>query len=193
MGYVRNPHKAIIIAGPSGSGKTTITKHLLRNNTNLNFSVSACTRAKRKQEVHGKDYYFISTHEFKRKIAEGAFFEWKEVYVGDYYGTLKTEVANIRKANKAVIFDTDVRGGIQLKSYFKEHALAVYIKVPSIKLLAERLRKRKTEREEKQLLRMSTIEEEASLVEKFDVILINSVLQDSLNNIQKISDEFLAK
>ena len=104
-------HKAIILSGPSGSGKTTIARHLLRNNADLSFSVSACTRAKRPQEVHGKDYYFLSIREFKRKIAEEAFMEWEEVYAGSYYGTFKTEVANIWNTGKAAVLDIDVQGG----------------------------------------------------------------------------------
>ena len=153
--------------------------------------MSVCTRTKRPQEVHGKDYFFLSISEFKRKIAEGAFMEWEEVYAGSYYGTLKTEVANLWNQGKAVVFDTNVQGGLQLKSYLKERALAIYVKVPSIKLLAERLRKRKTEPEEEQLLRMSIIDQEASLAGKFDVILINKHLQTSLQNAQKLVNEFL--
>lgn len=185
-------HKAIILSGPSGSGKTTIARHLLRNNADLSFSVSACTRAKRPQEVHGKDYYFLSIREFKRKIAEEAFMEWEKVYAGSYYGTFKTEVANIWNTGKAAVLDIDVQGGVQLKSYFKERALAIYVQVPSIKLLAERLRRRKTEPEAEQLLRMSKIEQEARLAEKFDVILINKHLQTTLQNAQKLLDKFLA-
>ena len=118
--------------------------------------------------------------------------EWEEVYAGSYYGTFKTEVANIWNTGKAAVLDIDVQGGVQLKSYFKERALAIYVQVPSIKLLAERLRRRKTEPEAEQLLRMSKIEQEARLAEKFDVILINKHLQTTLQNAQKLLDKFLA-
>ena len=183
--------KAIILSGPSGSGKTTIARHLLANNKDLGSSVSACTRAKRPQEIHGKDYYFLSVSEFQRKIAQGGFIEWEEVYEGSYYGTLKTEVANLCKAGKVVVFDMDVQGGLRLKSYFKERALAVYVKVPSIQLLAERLAKRQTETAEEIVLRMSKVEREASLAVQFDVILINEQLQTCLKNAQTLLDEFL--
>lgn len=184
-------HKAIILSGPSGSGKTTIASHLLANNKDLGFSVSACTRAKRPQELHGKDYYFLSVSEFQRKIAQGAFIEWEEVYAGRYYGTLKAEVANLWNAGKVAVFDIDVQGGIQLKSYFKERALAVYVQVPSIQLLAERLAKRQTEPAEEIMLRMSRVEREASLAAQFDAILINEELQTCLKNAQTLLDEFL--
>ena len=145
----KDAQKAIILSGPSGSGKTTITNHLLSNNTDLGFAVSACTRAKRPQEIQGKDYYFTSVREFKHKIAQKAFVEWEEVYEDSYYGTLKTELADIWKMGKAVLFDTDVQGGLRLKSYLQKRALGIYVQVPSVQLLTERLKIRNTEREQK--------------------------------------------
>jgi len=171
--------KAIIFAGPSGSGKTTIARHLVDSNERVLFSISACTRAKRSHEIHGKDYYFLSIREFKRKIEQEAFIEWEEVYAKHYYGTLKSEVENIWAKGKAAIFDMDVQGGLKLKSYFKEAALAVYIKVPSIQLLAERLRERKTESEEDIARRMRKATNETALAPKFDTILTNGNLSVS--------------
>ncbi len=189
MGH--NPHKAIIFSGPSGAGKTTIANHLLKSNANLKFSVSACTRSKRPHEIHGKDYYFLSVHEFKHKIVQDAFIEWKEVYAGSYYGTFKIEVANIWAEEKIAVFDMDVQGGLKLKSYFKENALAVYVKVPSLQLLTERLRKRKTESKEDIALRMDKVANENDLAMQFDVTLFNEDLPTSLAEAQALLDKFL--
>jgi guanylate kinase len=183
--------KAIIFSGPSGSGKTTIAKHLLKKNENVGFSVSACTRSRRPHEIHGKDYYFLSTHEFKLKIAQGAFIEWEEVYAGSYYGTFKTEIVNIWAAGQIVLFDIDVQGGLKLKSYFQENALAVYVEAPSLQILKERLEKRATEPEQNIILRTNKVAQEASLASKFDVILINKTLQKSLAEAQALLDTFL--
>ena len=185
------PNKALIFAGPSGSGKTTIARYLLENNEDLGFSISACTRPKRPQEIHGQDYYFLSVDEFKRKIEQEAFIEWEEVYEGRYYGTLKTEVANIWKAGKAVVFDMDVQGALRLKSYFQENALAVYVHVPSPSLLEQRLRGRKTEPAEELAHRIGKVKQEASSATQFDVILVNEHLKTSLSNAWKLADKFL--
>ena len=184
-------YKSFIFAGPSGSGKTTIARHLLRNNVDLGFSISACTRAKRPQEVHGKDYYFLSVDEFKQEIAQQSFIEWEEVYKGHYYGTLKKEVNGIWSQGKAAVFDMDVQGALQLKSYFKERALAVYIQAPSVELLTERLTKRKTESEETLRLRLSKEVHEAYSADQFDVILVNERLKSTLQAAQKLVDDFL--
>jgi guanylate kinase len=183
--------KAIILCGPSGSGKTTIAKHLLEKNANVRFSVSACTRPKRPHEIHGEDYYFLSTHEFKLKIVQGAFIEWEEVYEGSYYGTFKTEIVNIWAAGQVALFDIDVQGGLKLKSYFKEDALAVYIEAPSLQILRERLQKRATEPEQNIILRTNKVAQEANLASKFDVILINETLQKSLAEAQALLDKCL--
>ena len=187
----KKSHKAIILSGPSGSGKTTIAKHLLKNNVEVGFSVSACTRLRRPHEIHGKDYYFLSAHEFKRKIAQGEFIEWEEVYAGSYYGTFKTEVANIWDTGRIAVFDVDVQGGLRLKSYFKEDALAVYVEVPSLQVLKERLKRRATELEQSIVLRTNKVVQEASLASEFDIILVNEHLQKSLADAQTLLDNFL--
>src|SRR6187402_3699655 len=135
--------KAIIFSAPSGSGKTTIVKHLLASNPDLGFSISASTRDKRgRTESHGKDYYFLAPDEFKKKIDEDAFIEWEEVYEGNFYGTLKSEIERIWNEGKNVIFDVDVKGGLNLKKYFGDKALAIFVLVPSIETLEQRLRGR---------------------------------------------------
>lgn len=187
-----NSGKFIIVSGPSGVGKTTFIQHLLKTNVNYRFSVSACTRAKRPQEIHGKDYHFLSVSEFKRKIEQDEFIEWQEVYEGSYYGTLKKETEKLLKAGEIVIFDVKVQGGLQLKSYLKDRALAIYIKAPSMELLEERLRNRKTDSQESIALRMEKVELENKLATQFDVVLINNHLQTFLQEAQKILDEFLA-
>jgi len=125
--------KAIIFSAPSGSGKTTIVRSLVKQNPDLEFSISACTRDRRgRQEENGKDYYFLSPEEFKHKIDNDEFVEWHEFYAGNFYVTLKSEIARIWSEGKNVIFDVDVKGGVNLKKYFGERALAVFVKVSSM-------------------------------------------------------------
>ncbi|MFN6083130.1 MAG: guanylate kinase, partial [Bacteroidota bacterium] len=141
-------NKAIIFCAPSGSGKTTIVKHLLSIDERLAFSVSACTRKQRANEVHGRDYYFLTHDDFKQKITNNEFLEYEEVYGGNYYGTLKSEVERIWAQNRAVLFDVDVEGGLNIKKYFGNNALAVFVKPPDVDTLEKRLRERSTETEE---------------------------------------------
>src|SRR6476620_11022790 len=137
------PGKAIIFCAPSGSGKTTLVKHLLSTNTDLGFSISASTRDKRgRTEKNGQDYYFLTPDDFKKKIDNDEFIEWEEVYEGNFYGTLKSEIERIWKEGKNVIFDVDVKGGLNLKKYFGDKALAIFVKVPSLEILRERLHDR---------------------------------------------------
>jgi guanylate kinase len=186
--------KALIFSAPSGSGKTTIVKHLLENNKDLGFSISASTRDKRgRTEQHGKDYYFLTPEDFKKKIDNDEFIEWEEVYAGNFYGTLKTEIEHIWNEGKNVIFDVDVKGGINLKKYFGDKALAVFVKVPSIEVLKERLRDRGTESDESLSRRLFKAQFEMTFQDKFDVVLVNEDLKKSLQQAQKIYDEFKAK
>jgi guanylate kinase len=122
--------KCVIFSAPSGAGKTTIVHYLLNQNLGLEFSISACSRSPRENEINGKDYHFFSLEEFKAKIHQGAFIEWEEVYQNNFYGTLKSEIERIWNKGKAVIFDVDVIGGLNLKKIFKEQALAVFVKAP---------------------------------------------------------------
>lgn len=185
--------KALIFSAPSGSGKTTIVKHLLQNNTDLGFSISASTRDKRgRTEQHGKDYYFLSPEEFRQKIDANEFIEWEEVYEGNFYGTLKSEIERLWSEGKNVIFDVDVKGGLSLKKYFGDKALAVFVKVPSIEVLKERLKDRGTESEESLSRRLFKAKFEMGFEDKFDVVLVNEDREKSLAEAQKLYDDFKA-
>ncbi|HNV27822.1 MAG TPA: guanylate kinase [Cyclobacteriaceae bacterium] len=186
--------KALIFSAPSGSGKTTIVKHLLKNNSDLGFSISASTRDRRgRTEQDGKDYHFLTPEEFKEKIDNDEFIEWEEVYAGNFYGTLKTEIERIWSEGKNVIFDVDVKGGINLKKYFGENALAVFVKVPSIEILKARLQERGTESEESLSRRLFKAKFEMTFQDKFDVVLVNEDLDKSLAEAQKLYDQFKAR
>ncbi len=182
--------KLIIFSAPSGSGKTTIVKQLLANNPNLGFSISACTRDKRgRSEQDGQDYYFLTPDEFRKKIDEDAFVEWEEVYPGAYYGTLKSEIERIWASGKHVIFDVDVKGGLALKNYYKERALAIFVKVPSLEILEDRLRIRCTESEESLSKRIFKMKFEWAFQDKFDVVLVNDQLEEAVMEAQRLFDE----
>jgi guanylate kinase len=183
--------KAIIFSAPSGSGKTTIVKHLLKTNPDLGFSISASTRDKRgRTEQHGKDYYFLTPEEFKKKIDDNEFIEWEEVYEGNFYGTLKSEIDRIWKQGKNVIFDVDVKGGLNLKKYFGDKALAVFVKVPTLEILKERLNDRGTESAESISRRLFKANFEMSFQDQFDKVLINENLHKSLAEAQLLYEEF---
>ncbi|MDN3686936.1 guanylate kinase [Cyclobacterium jeungdonense] len=184
--------KAIIFSAPSGSGKTTIVKHLLQQIPQLGFSISACTRDRRgRAEENGKDYYFLTPEEFREKIAQKAFIEWEEVYEGNFYGTLKEEIQRIWDDGKHVIFDVDVKGGLNLKKYFGKRALAVFVKVPSMEDLAERLRGRGTESEESLSRRIYKAKFEMGFEDRFDITLINEDLEVSFKEAEKLVREFI--
>ncbi len=183
--------KAIIFCAPSGSGKTTIVKHLLSNRSDLGFSISACTRDRRgRNEIDGKDYYFLSIDEFRKRIEEQAFVEWEEVYPGGYYGTMKSEIHRLWNEGKNVIFDVDVKGGLKLKEYFGEKALAIFVKVPSEEELEKRLRQRGTETEDSLSKRLFKVKFEMTFQDKFDVILLNDNLEESLGKAEELYDSF---
>jgi guanylate kinase len=184
--------KALIFSAPSGSGKTTIVKHLLSINPKLGFSISACTRDKRgRNEQNGKDYYFLTPEEFKDKIDKQEFIEWEEVYAGNFYGTLKSEIERIWAQGKHVIFDVDVKGGLNLKKYFGDRALAVFVKVPSIEVLEERLRDRNTDSEDSISRRLFKAKFELKFEDKFDVTLVNEDLDTSLRKAERLMTDFI--
>ncbi len=186
--------KAIIFSAPSGSGKTTIVKHLLQHNPDLGFSISASTRDRRgRKETNGVDYYFLSPEEFKKKIDNDEFIEWEEVYAGNFYGTLKSEIDRIWGEGKNVIFDVDVKGGINLKKYFGEKALSVFVKVPTLEILKQRLNERGTESEESWSRRVFKAKFEMTFQDKFDVVLLNGDLATATAEAQKLYDTFKSK
>lgn len=183
--------KTLIFSAPSGSGKTTIVRYLLKQNLNLEFSVSACSRKPRSEEVHGRDYYFLSVEEFRKNIEDGKFVEWEEVYRDHFYGTLKSELERIWQAGRYAIFDVDVIGGRNLKKIFGQNALAVFVKPPSLETLEERLTDRSTDSEEKILERIDKAVEEMEYAKYFDVVLVNDKLDTALEEALNIVKKFL--
>jgi guanylate kinase len=185
--------KLVILSGPSGAGKSSFAKHLLKNGKyNLAFSVSACSRKKREDEIEGKDYYFLTIDSFKSKIEENEFLEWEEVYPNHYYGTLKIEVDKLRSFGKNVLFDVDVMGGINIKRKYKEDALSIFISPPSFEILEERLVNRKTESEENISRRIRKAKLEMAYSTRFDHF-INDNLEEALKEADKVVGEFLTQ
>lgn len=185
--------KLIIFSAPSGAGKTTIVKHLLKQNFDLEFSISATSRKPRHTEINGKDYYFLSAEEFTAKLENGEFLEWEEVYKGTSYGTLKSEVERIRRLGKNVIFDVDVVGGLNIKKFYGDAALAVFIQPPSIGELRNRLEGRSTDSEDKIAMRVAKAEHELSFAPEFDVVITNDDLEVAFSEAEKIITAFLEK
>lgn len=184
--------KVLIFSAPSGAGKTTIVHHLLnKSDLNLSFSVSACSRNKRENEVHGKDYYFLTADEFRSKISNDEFLEWEEVYENNYYGSLKSEVDRLTGEGKNVVFDVDVQGGINIKKHYKENALSVFIMPPDINALEQRLIARSTDKPEAIKMRIEKAKYEISFADQFDVIIINDSLNKALAEAEKIVREFV--
>lgn len=184
-------NKVIIFSAPSGSGKTTLVKHCLGIFSELEFSISATTRSPRGEEIHGKDYYFLSPDEFREKIKENAFVEYEEVYTDKFYGTLKSEVERIWSNKKVVIFDVDVVGGVNLKKIFGEQAMSIFIAPPSIEELERRLISRNTDSLETIKTRVSKAQEELEYQHQFDKIIINDDLQLAKNEIEKLISNFI--
>ena len=185
--------KLIIFSAPSGAGKTTIVRHLLDRNLNLEFSISATSRGKRHTETDGKDYYFLTPEEFRKKIENGEFLEWQEVYHGTFYGTLKTEVERIRKAGRNVIFDVDVVGGSNIKKFYGDEALAVFVQPPSVEELRNRLVSRSTDAPEVIEKRIAKEEYELTYANKFDRIIVKEVLETAFEEAEEYIRKFIAE
>lgn len=188
---ISGQNRVIIFSAPSGSGKSTIVNHLLEKYPFLEFSISATSRAPRGEEKHGKEYFFYTTEEFEELIDKGAFVEYEEVYKGSYYGTLKREIERIWAKGHTILFDIDVKGGVNLKKIFGESAMAVFIKPPSVEELRNRLVGRGTDSPEAIQKRVAKAEEELTYEPLFDVVLVNDKLSDSLAEAESLVEKFV--
>ncbi len=184
--------KLIVFCAPSGSGKTTIVRHLIQNmSEELSFSVSATTRKPRAGEKNKIHYYFLDQQSFLNEIEKNGFAEYEEVYPGMFYGTLKSEIQRIRETGKSVILDIDVKGGINIKDFYKDDCLAVFVKVPNLDILEQRLRSRNTEGEEALKTRLGKAAEEMLLENSFDCSLINDELSKTLIEAEDLVKNFI--
>jgi guanylate kinase len=184
--------KAILFSAPSGSGKTTIIKRLLQYFDCFEFSISATSRQPREGERDGVDYYFLSPDEFEKRVQRDEFLEWEEVYAGTRYGTLKSEIERIANKGKVVIFDVDVNGGINIKKYFGDEAMAIFVMPPSIEVLEQRLRSRGTESEESIQKRLGRSAKELGEAERFDVTIVNDDLDRAVAETKAVVEDFLS-
>lgn len=185
--------KLVIFSAPSGAGKTSIVRYLLEKDMNLSFSVSACTRPPREGEKDGRDYYFMTVKDFMDRVKRNEFVEWEEVYRDHYYGTLRSEMQRIWDKGQHIIFDVDVKGGLNLKKQFGEKALAFFVRPPSMAELKKRLIHRSTDKEDEIGLRLRKAEEEMQYEKFFDVILVNDNLDVALNEAYRLVRNFLDK
>lgn len=187
-------NKVIIFSAPSGAGKSTIVNHILGLHPELEFSISATSRAPRGEEQHGVEYYFYTADEFRAMISEGRFVEHEEVYPGSFYGTLKSEVERIWAKGHAIVFDIDVQGGVNLKRIFGDQAFSVFIQAPSVEVLRERLVGRGTDTPEAIDRRVAKAASEMEFAAgKFDHVLVNDDLQAAFAEAERIIDEFMKK
>lgn len=185
--------KLFIFSAPSGSGKSTIVQHLMKLKLGLAFSISATSRRPRKGEVDGREYHFMSPESFRKKVDNNEFLEWEEVYPGQYYGTLRSEVNRIWKQGQHAIFDIDVLGGIKLKGEFGDTACAIFVKPPSLEVLEQRLRLRASDDEASLEKRLGKAEYELSKAPFFDHILVNDSLELALQEAEMLVRDFLQK
>tara|TARA_Y100000589_G_C27146955_1_gene627251 strand:- start:1008 stop:1589 length:582 start_codon:yes stop_codon:yes gene_type:complete len=183
--------KAIIFSAPSGAGKTTIVRYLLEKELPLLFSISACSRNRRPNEIDGKDYYFLSVDEFKAKVSYNAFVEWEEVYENNFYGTLKSEIDRIWSSHQHIVFDVDIVGGLNLKKYFGDRALSIFIEPPSLDVLFKRLKNRATENEKSLNKRIEKATQEMKFSSSFDLIIINDRLEKAKKDAFEEVSKFL--
>lgn len=183
--------KLVIFSAPSGSGKTTIVRRVLPMLPRLAFSVSATSRQMRPGEQDGKDYYFLTADDFRKAVAAGEFLEYEEVYAGQFYGTLKSELSRIWAQNQDVVFDVDVKGGLRIKEQFPQQSLAIFIQPPSVAELKRRLEGRGTETPETLKKRLDRAEEELSFAPRFDLCIVNDDLERAVKEVQAAVTAFL--
>ena len=185
--------KLIIVSAPSGSGKSTLVRYLMEQGLNLAFSVSCTSRAPRGQEQHGVDYYFLSPEEFRERIARDEFLEYEEVYTDKFYGTLKSEVERLSNEGKTVVFDVDVKGGVNIKQFYGDRALSLFIQPPSVQELSRRLHGRGTDTEEVIQQRLAKAEYELTFAPQFDRVIVNDQLDVAQAEILQVVSNFLAE
>lgn len=185
--------KLIIVSAPSGSGKSTLVNYLMQQGLDLAFSVSCTSRAPRGSEKHGVEYYFLSPEEFRQRIQNDEFLEYEEVYTDKFYGTLKSEVERLSEAGHTVVFDVDVKGGVNIKKYYGDRALSLFIQPPSIEELSRRLHGRGTDAEEVIQQRLDKAAYELTFAPQFDQVIVNDDLDTAKANIYKVVTEFLGE
>jgi len=179
----------VVFTAPSGAGKTTIVRHLLaKYSEQLAFSVSATTRPKRPKETDGKDYYFLSESEFRKKVSDGDFVEFEEVYADRYYGTLRSEIDRIRALGKIVVFDIEILGAQNIKNKYDDKCLVIFVKPPSFEVLVRRLTKRGTETPKSLEKRIRRIKKELLFENTFDKVLLNDVLEVTLEEAEQLME-----
>lgn len=183
--------KVLIFSAPSGAGKSTIVNHLLGIFPQLEFSVSATSRAPRGSEVDGREYYFLSPDEFARKVERGEFIEWEEVYSGSCYGTLRSELDRIWNKGHVVVFDIDVKGGLNVKKLLGDKALTIFIMPPSPEELRRRLESRGTDSAEAIEKRLAKAQEEITYAEHYDKVIVNDRLEEACKAAEEVVSRFL--
>jgi len=183
--------KLLIFSAPSGAGKSTIVQHLMQQDLDLEFSISAASREPREGEKDGREYHFITPETFRRMIGENAFIEWEEVYPDRFYGTLYSEIEKIWKRGKNAVFDIDVLGGLNLKKKYGERACSIFIQAPSREILEQRLRARGTDDQASLRERLGKAEFEMTHASSFDHIVVNDSLEKALTEAEEIVKEFL--
>ncbi|MGM9774499.1 MAG: guanylate kinase [Candidatus Egerieousia sp.] len=182
--------KVMIFSAPSGAGKSTIVGHLLKSFDIFEFSISATSRKPRGTEQNGKEYYFLTEAEFREKISNNELVEYEEVYPGSFYGTLKSEVERIWANGHVILFDVDVKGGVNIKKLYGSQALSVFVQPPSLEVMEQRLRARGTDTEEAIRTRVAKAAEEMTYAPQFDVILVNDDLEESFAKARKLVEQF---
>lgn len=183
--------KLIIFSAPSGSGKSTIINYLINKGFDFSFSISATSRAPRGEEQNGREYYFLSVDEFKKRIGQGDFVEYEEVYPGCFYGTLKSEIDAKLNAGKNMLFDVDVKGGINIKKHYGDKAMSIFIQPPSIEVLRRRLINRRTDSAEMIEKRVAKAQWEMTFAKQFDHVVINDDLLKAQKEVEKLLTAFL--
>ena len=186
--------KMLIVSAPSGSGKSTIVQWLMQEHPELRlyFSISCTSRAPRGNEQNGVEYFFLTPEEFRERIAKNEFLEYEEVYENRFYGTLKQQVENQREAGQNVVFDVDVKGGVNIKKYYGDDALSLFIQPPSVEELRRRLEGRGTDTSEAIVQRLAKAEYELTFAPQFDRVVVNDDLEQAKQEILSIVKEFLA-